>query len=165
LFDILAELRAEAWTMLLVGGATVPEYLEACRGRVAELGLSEKIVFLGAYAQVPQLLRSVDFGVLTSKSESGPLALLEYVASGLPFVSTRVGLVGNALHEMEIPTLVEPGDKDGFVDGLRALFHIKPKEHAARVERAMQLATPRFDIQSVMAEWHALYAKVLGNQT
>lgn len=164
LFDALAELRAEPWTMLLVGGATIPEYLEACLRRVAELGLSEKVIFLGAFAQVPQLLRSVDFGVLTSKSESGPLALLEYVASGLPFASTRVGLVGNTLHAMGIPTLVEPGDRNAFVDGLRALLRLEPEERAARVDRAMHLASFRFDIHSVMTEWYALYAKILGTR-
>jgi glycosyltransferase involved in cell wall biosynthesis len=66
-------------------------YAKACLALRDELGLRERVLFLGSRADIVELLAGADFAVLCSKTESGPLALVEYAASGLPFVSTRVG--------------------------------------------------------------------------
>ncbi len=38
-------------------------------------------------------------GLFTSFNESGPLVLLEYLVSGIPFISTRVGSIGHILFD------------------------------------------------------------------
>jgi glycosyltransferase involved in cell wall biosynthesis len=56
-----------------------------------ELGLSDSLHFLGERQDVPQLLAAFDIAVLTSRSEGFSNSLIEYVAAGLPVVTTDVG--------------------------------------------------------------------------
>lgn len=67
-----------------------PDYADACRKLVVDLGLSLTIEFTGAVNIVPYLAK-VHVVVLTSLSESQPLVVLEAGAAGLPFVATNVG--------------------------------------------------------------------------
>lgn len=69
-----------------------------------ELGIDDRVHFLGFRRDVADLMRATDFFVLPSRRDSCPLVLLEALASGLPVVTART--VGNA-------NLVEDGA--GFV--------------------------------------------------
>ena len=62
--------------------------------QVARLGLQENVLFLGRRNDVPEILACCDIGVLPSKAEGLPNAVLEYLAAGLPTVASNVG--GNA---------------------------------------------------------------------
>jgi len=62
--------------------------------QVARLGLQQNVLFLGRRNDVPEILACCDIGVLPSKAEGLPNAVLEYLAAGLPTVASNVG--GNA---------------------------------------------------------------------
>lgn len=47
---------------------------------------------------VKNKLPNYKLGLFTSFNESGPLVLLEYLVSGIPFVSTKVGSIGHILY-------------------------------------------------------------------
>ena len=81
-----------------------------------ELGLVSLCVFTGQRRDVPRLLRAFDVAVLASSREGLPLAILEYMACGLPVVATRVGGVGEAVRDGENGFLVEAGDWSGLGD-------------------------------------------------
>ena len=79
----------------------MPETVLLCAGRgeleaqlkerVAELGLSDSVCFLGVVDDVPGLLRAADVFVFPSTKEGLPMAAIEAQASGLPtIVSTGV---------------------------------------------------------------------------
>ncbi len=53
--------------------------------------VSHKIHYYGIQTDIIPLLRQADIGVLSSRSEGLPLALLEYGKAGLPVVCTDVG--------------------------------------------------------------------------
>lgn len=53
--------------------------------------VSHKIHFYGAQSEISSLLHQANLGVLASKSEGLPIALLEYGQAGLPVISTTVG--------------------------------------------------------------------------
>jgi len=75
--------------------------------QVRALGLAEMFVFLGHRTNIPQLLSCCDIGVLASKSEGLPNAVLEYLAAGLPVVATAVGgvpeIIENEVHGLLVP--------------------------------------------------------------
>jgi L-malate glycosyltransferase len=89
---------------LLAGDGEMRPFFE---DQVRALGLAEMFVFLGHRTDIPQLLSCCDIGVLASKSEGLPNAVLEYLAAGLPAVATAVGgvpeIIENEVHGLLIP--------------------------------------------------------------
>jgi len=56
-----------------------------------ELGLSQRVAFVGFRSDVPAVLSSFDLYALTSRSEGFSIAVVEAMASRLPIVATRCG--------------------------------------------------------------------------
>ena len=67
-----------------------PEYASECRDLAAQLGLANKVKFLG-FQSLVELLPKVGLVVLSSISEALPLVILEGYAAGVPTVCTDVG--------------------------------------------------------------------------
>jgi glycosyltransferase involved in cell wall biosynthesis len=80
--------EAEAW----IAGPEEesPEYALECRDLAVQLGLSDKVKFLG-FRNLAELLPKVGLVVLSSISEALPLVILEGYAAGVPTVCTDVG--------------------------------------------------------------------------
>lgn len=57
------------------------------------LGVAYRHVVEEDYHRIPRLYHALDLYLLTSREEGGPKGVLEALASGVPFVGTRVGLV------------------------------------------------------------------------
>jgi len=73
--------------LLLIGDG---ELRESCNNLVQELGLQERVVFLGIRTDVAQLLKAADIIVLSSGYEGLSLASIEGMASGRPFIASDV---------------------------------------------------------------------------
>ncbi|MDD5449068.1 MAG: glycosyltransferase [Candidatus Omnitrophica bacterium] len=63
-----------------------------------------------------------DLYIIPSRDEGGPAALLESMASGIPVVSTRVGMAADLLENGKNGFLVEVEDIDGLVDRVSELM-------------------------------------------
>jgi glycosyltransferase involved in cell wall biosynthesis len=61
--------------------------------RLDQASISYSHFNLENYRQIPDYYRALDIYLITSRVEGGPLALFEAWASGIPLVSTKVGLV------------------------------------------------------------------------
>ena len=86
----------------LAGDGSQREQLEVLAN---ELGISDRVEFLGSQNDVCSFLQSLDIFALTSDREGLPYALLEAMATELPTVVTNVN---------EMPIVVRDG-VDGFV--------------------------------------------------
>lgn len=79
------------FTFYLLGPDTEePEYAQECRDLIQQLDLEEYVVMTGK-VNIKDYLKQTDILVLTSISEGQPLAMLEGMATGLPWVVTDVG--------------------------------------------------------------------------
>jgi polysaccharide biosynthesis protein PelF len=67
-----------------------PAYAQECHDLVAQLGLTDKVKFLG-FQKLTDLLAKVGLVVLSSISEALPLVILEGYAAGVPTLATDVG--------------------------------------------------------------------------
>jgi len=80
------------WRLLCAGRDE--GYGAELRGHAERLGLRDRVLWLGARGDVPDLLGAADIGVLASHQEGFSNAVLEVMGAGLPIVVTDVG--GNA---------------------------------------------------------------------
>ncbi len=67
-----------------------PAYVARCRAFVTELGLEQRVAFIGETDPTPWY-QKLDIVALTSVSEGQPLVLLEAMAAGVPIIATEVG--------------------------------------------------------------------------
>lgn len=75
------------YKVLLVGEGVMQKNCEAL---AKELQLQNRVFFLGIRMDVPQLLKTADIVVLSSKYEGLSLSSIEGMASGKPFVASNV---------------------------------------------------------------------------
>ena len=81
-----------------------------------ELGIADRVVFLGQVADVPGLLQRLQVGILTSDSEGLSNSLVEYGLAGLPAVTFDVGGNAEVIQEGQTGFLVPPGDTVAMAD-------------------------------------------------
>jgi glycosyltransferase involved in cell wall biosynthesis len=106
-FAILAKTGSPA-RLALVGDGPQRAAVAAL---VAARGLAARTLFVGSVAhhELPDWYRAADLTVLSSWSEGIPNVLLESLASGVPFVASRVGSIAEVAIDPE-RDLVPPGD-------------------------------------------------------
>jgi glycosyltransferase involved in cell wall biosynthesis len=63
----------------------------------SQLEIADRVIFLGARSDVPEILRALDVFAITSIAEGVPSTLLEAAAMGLPIVATAVGSIPEVL--------------------------------------------------------------------
>jgi glycosyltransferase involved in cell wall biosynthesis/predicted ATP-grasp superfamily ATP-dependent carboligase len=126
----------------------------------ADLGIANRIHFAGFRNDVEKWLEAADGFILSSKSESMPMALLEAGAAGLTLISSDVGGVSEVL----------PGEKFGFLfpsGDYQALGEIirgpASDEALCRllIEQSMQHTFRHFSLERVIRDYVALYNTML----
>jgi glycosyltransferase involved in cell wall biosynthesis len=163
LLRALARCRFPARVKVLVVGADRdPAYGRSVRELSVSLGLQDTVLFVGERADVAGIVRACDFGVMPSLSESGPLVLIEFMAAGLPFVSSTVGSISHRVRSLGLPGFVAPDDEEALAAALAELVALSPGERAARGEEGRRIVREHFDIDGVMPAWYRIYAAASG---
>jgi len=163
LLDVIAQSQYRQRIKILVVGTTQydDEYYKECQIKIKLLNLNDTVLFMGERVDIPAILKSVDFALITSRSESGPLVLIEYMASGLPFVATKVGDISNHVAKLNIPEFVPPNDVDAFTEAFDQLISIPADVRHKRAQLGKDTAMRYFDIQQSIPRWHDIYNRIL----
>lgn len=129
--DQLTLIRAAAQVsgvhLTLIGDG---EGLSAAQSLVTALGVQDRVDFLGARSDVPQLLLAADVFALISNYEGFPISILEGMRAGLPIIATDVGGVQEAVQSGVTGLLVPKGDEAALVAALRTLATDKEERFA-----------------------------------
>lgn len=102
--------------LVIAGSGTQKEALSQL---VEELGVGDRVTFLGHIDRMADFYRSIDVMCLPSRSEGLPLSLLEAQACGVRVVASAVGGVPDAVCP-ETGLLVAPEDPAALARGLEA---------------------------------------------
>jgi glycosyltransferase involved in cell wall biosynthesis len=91
---------------------------------VAELGLTERVQFLGALPRerVVELFAAADASILSSTWENFPHTVVEALAVGTPVIATATGGVGEVVQDGENGLLVPLGDSRALGEAVRRYF-------------------------------------------
>lgn len=102
-------------------------------GRVAaDPILAGRVFFLGHRTDLSVVLRSFDLGVVASTgSEANCRVGLEWMASGVPLLATRVGVLPDLVGEGETGFLVPPGDPSSL--GEKIVYLARRRDEALRL--------------------------------
>ena len=91
---LIKQLKKNRKVSLTIYGAISDKiYFSKLKTMVVNLDLSKDVSFIHDELDVVQVLKFYDFGIYSSISESGPLVLIEYLSSGIPFISYKTGEV------------------------------------------------------------------------
>lgn len=144
-------------TLDLVGGGEQRVPLE----RLArELGIEDRVRFVGEVQDVASLLPAFDVAVLPShRGEGLPNVLLEYMAAGCPVVATRVGGVPEVARDGQEAFLVPPEDEDSLLGAVDELLGSESSCQALSASARMRSAD--FDKALTAQRMGELYTSVV----
>lgn len=118
-------------------------------------GLGGRVVWLGrrGYPEMPGVYHQAHLYVHTSRHESGPMAVVEAMACGLPVIGTPVGLlpeVASLPASIEAPTLAEESI---------AILH-DPQRYRALSHQARGRVESAFSLEQTVSSLEGLYLRL-----
>jgi glycosyltransferase involved in cell wall biosynthesis len=141
---------------LLAGDGPLRPELEC---EATELGIYDRVRFLGDRRDIPAVLASMDVSVVPSDSESLSNVVLESMAAGVPVVASRVG--GNSeLVSEQRGLLVPPDDEAALAAAVERLLN----DAALRAElgrNAREYAQANFSMKQMHERYEGLYTRLL----
>jgi glycosyltransferase involved in cell wall biosynthesis len=91
-------------------------------GRLEQAGIPYRHDVLRSLAELPPYYHALDLYLITSRDEGGPMSMLEAMASGVPLVSTRMGIPKDAIRHGENGMLADIEDVEGLTDHAQTLI-------------------------------------------
>jgi glycosyltransferase involved in cell wall biosynthesis len=143
--------------LLIIGDGPLKGDLERL---VGDLGLQNRIMFLGERTDIAELLAALDVFVLPSFSEGLSLTLIEACAAGRPMVATDVG--GNReIVEHGINGLLVPSDNSEVL--ATAIFALLTDEGQAKRmgEAGRRRFEENFTLEKMVSTYQHLYNSCL----
>jgi N-acetyl-alpha-D-glucosaminyl L-malate synthase BshA len=143
--------------LVLVGdGPDRPLAVETAK----ELGVLDRVRFVGVVDQVATLLNVADLFLLPSSTESFGLVALEAMASGVPVIASDTGGIPEVVQDGVTGFLAPVGDVDRMAACAIDLLRDERKRRlfgSAGRERARD----QFDYQKIVPQYEAVYERIL----
>jgi glycosyltransferase involved in cell wall biosynthesis len=162
IINLAVQLRSELpnIVVLVVGDGPERSNLE----RLADdLGVAQKVRFVGARNDVQRILPAMDVFVLASTMEGTARVLMEAMASGTPCVATAVGGTPDIMTDGESGLLVPPGDGGALADAVAKLAaNDDLRKTIARTAR--RRAHQDFDVMKIIRTVLDSYEEILAGR-
>jgi len=149
-----------AFEVILVGDGPL---LKQCQEMVDGLGITDKVKFLGARADVPEQLARSHIFVLTSKWEGFPLTILEAMRAGLPVIASDVGGIRESVLEGETGFLIPRGDLETLESRLLELIE-DPELRTRMGSKGHDRFVQHFTFELMAQKTEAVYREILSGK-
>ncbi|REJ09706.1 N-acetyl-alpha-D-glucosaminyl L-malate synthase BshA [Halobacillus trueperi] len=146
--------------LLLVGDG--PEYSE-CHQLVQQLGLEDRVLFLGKQENVSELLSISDLKLLLSEKESFGLVLLEAMACGVPCIGTNIGGIPEVIDHGETGFIAELGNVEQISYFAKKVLENKDL-HQTMAEQSKRVVQNKFATNTILRQYETLYEQVLNHE-
>lgn len=144
--------------LLMVGDG--PE-LHQVKNLARELGISDKVFFLGKSKRIEQITSISDVFLLPSETESFGLVALEAMASGVAVVSSNVGGLPEVNKDGVTGFLNEVGDIEGMIASVLTI--LKDKDTLALFKTNALEHSQKFELNKIVPEYENLYLSLVKN--
>lgn len=163
--------RRDIWA-IVIGDGELRAEIEAS---AAAAGLSDRIIFTGWERDQARIYADVDVVCLTSRNEGTPVALIEAMAAGKPFISTKVGGVPDLVFGEAIAhpsgfevfangVLVARDDEVALAAGVAYLVD-RPAERATMGAVGQAEVLKRFSKERLVQDIELLYETMLATRS
>ena len=142
--------------LLMVGDG--PE-LHQVKNLARELGISDKVFFLGKSKRIEQITSISDVFLLPSETESFGLVALEAMASGVAVVSSNVGGLPEVNKDGVTGFLNEVGDIEGMIASVFTI--LKDKDTLARFKTNALEHSQKFELNKIVPVYENLYLSLV----
>jgi glycosyltransferase involved in cell wall biosynthesis len=152
-FAQMSDASDRSCSLVLIGDGPCRSELEILGN---ELGISERMIFLGRQYRVWEILPLLDVFVLSSFTEGTSVALLEAQACGVPAVVTHVGGNGSIVSQRENGFLCRVNDDEAMAAVLGRLR--TDQELAGQMRNAARKRVlDGFGLHAMVQRYEALY--------
>lgn len=138
-----------------------PGLVDRLKARAAELGLGDKVSFVGWRDDVVNVMNALDVLVVTSDSEPFGRVVVEAMACGKPVVSFRCGGPVEIIEDGETGLLTEPYDTGRMADAVGGLLAERDRA-AAMGEAGRRAVGERFSAEACAGKVQAVYERLVG---
>jgi glycosyltransferase involved in cell wall biosynthesis len=148
------------WPKLRLKFAGIGPLEEQLRSVARNLGLEERVEFVGYVKDMPRLYADIDLVVQSSFTEGLPNVILEAAYLRVPIVATAVGGTAEVISHQESGWLIQP-TLEQLTDGI-AQFLARPQDFVRMAEQAHQgiLRNYSFDVRT--EKLTRIYEKLVG---
>ncbi len=159
LLEAMKDVLARVPKARLVVAGDGPER-PALERQARDLGIDNRVAFLGMRADLPRVLAALDVFVLPSLYEGFGLVVLEAMAVGVPVIATRVGGVPEVIEDGVTGLLVPAGDAKKLAE---AVFRLEdnPRQAEALADRGSARLQTDFSLPAMIDAVEGLYFAVL----
>lgn len=158
LLKAFAKMGTPKRRLWLVGHGDLRDQLE---GLAEELGIENRVNFLGTVKDVAKYMAAADGFTLSSKWEGFGIVFAEAQASELPVVATDVGGIPEVVQDGEGGFLVPPERPDRLATELDRVTAMPAEKRKAIGERGREHVSRNFGISTVATEWERVYRDLL----
>lgn len=123
---------------------------------ISDLALGDIVHLLGQRSDMPAVYASCDFMVSSSRLEGLPMAILEGMATALPWVATAVGAVPMVIHDGQNGILIQPENVEILANSMARMMR-NPDERARMGVAARHLIEAEFSAERMAEEYMRAY--------
>jgi glycosyltransferase involved in cell wall biosynthesis len=132
----------------------------ALRSQAAELGIGERVRFLGFVRDMSALYPAVDMLLLTSRYEGLPITILEAMAAGIPIVAAKLDGIAEVLADGEEAALVPSGDAAAFTARICELIE-SPARARQYADAALTKVRAHYSAERMTRDVEEIYLRYL----
>lgn len=143
----------------LAGKGPLKDYLA---NLASDLGVADRVRFLGFRTDVFELYHAADISVFPSKIEGLGLAGVEAMAAGVPLVSSNVHGILDYVIDEKTGFAIDPKDVDGYAAAIRKLAEDPALRESMRAD-CLKAVEP-FEISHALRVMWDIYEEILGKE-
>lgn len=143
---------------IIVGTGELEQELKK---QTKDLGLAERVIFLGARNDVEELLYTFDVFVNSSFWEGLPTVIMESMLARIPVVATSVGGNKELIDHIKTGILVPPNDPQCLAKAIIEILRMDHDTLENITTQAQFFILNNFSISTVAQQHNKLYQKIL----